>query len=136
MICHGLIFLTKLCDTYYELAGKSPYPIPRPARPLRWFDSIGGSTNHNLSIFVCGCCGPRGSRAAQRPPRQRRGTRSELLNGRLRINNRRRRMRRNRRLHHQLSHIIFASVCVVCGSRHKEKSVKSVKSVDKEGRKQ
>ena len=45
-------------------------------------------------------------------------------------------MRRNRRLHQQLSYIIFASVCVVCGSRHKEKSVISVKSDDKKGRKQ
>ena len=51
MICHGLIFLTKWCDTYYELAEKSPYPIPRSARPLRWFNSIGGNIDHNLSIF-------------------------------------------------------------------------------------
>ena len=49
---------------------------------LRWFDSIGGNTNHNLSIFVYGCWQSARIASSTTPTTARRGTRSELLNGR------------------------------------------------------
>nr|DAO57386.1 MAG TPA: hypothetical protein [Caudoviricetes sp.]DAU40835.1 MAG TPA: hypothetical protein [Caudoviricetes sp.] len=60
---------------------------------MRWSDSIGGILhNHNQSIFLfSGCWRSVRIAAAQRPPRQRRGTRFELLDGRQRASRRHRR---------------------------------------------
>ena len=55
---------------------------PAPCMALRWFDSIGGSTYHNLSIFVCWLLAVREDSGSTPPTTARRGTRSELLDGR------------------------------------------------------
>ena len=62
-----------------------PYPVPRPAWPLRWFDSIGGNTYHNLSIFVCWLLWSERIASSTTPTTARRGTRFELLDGRPKI---------------------------------------------------
>ena len=49
---------------------------------FRWFDSIGGSTYHNLSIFVCWLLRSVRIVSSTTPTTARRGTRFELLDGR------------------------------------------------------
>ena len=57
-------------------------PYPAPGTALRWFDSIGGITNHNLSIFCLLAAAVREDSDSTTPTTARRGTRFELLDGR------------------------------------------------------